>query len=279
VCGYVNAAAAEQTGLPEGTPVAGGMIDLTACAIATGLVDKSRLCVIAGTWGINEYIWDSPLVSPEILLTSVYCLDGYYLITDGSMTSASNLEWFLRECGAGGGQAAYAEANALVWSVQAEDCDGIFLPFLYGTNLGVDVKGGFLGLSGWNTKAHMLRAVYEGVVFSHRTHVERLLSLRGDKPEAIRMAGGVARSEVWVQMFADALQLPVEISDHAELGTLGVAMCAGVAAGCFASLKEASQTMTKVSRVLHPDPAKKAIYDAKYARYRLVIEALEPVLR
>ena len=153
----------------------------------------------------------------------------------------------------------------------------IFLPFLYGTNMGVDVKGGFLGLAGWHTKAHLLRAVFEGVVFSHRTHIERLLKLRGGVPGAIRMAGGVSRSEVWVQMFADALQLPVEISDHAELGTLGVAMCAGVAAGCFASLKEASQAMSKVSRVIMPNPSNKAIYDEKYRHYRRIIEAFEPV--
>ena len=73
------------------------------------------LCVIAGTWGINEFIWDSALVSPEILLTSVYCLDGYYLVTDGSMTSASNLEWYVKECfAAQGGGNAYKQADALV---------------------------------------------------------------------------------------------------------------------------------------------------------------------
>lgn len=276
VCGRVNAAAAAQTGLLQGTPVAGGMIDLTACAVATGLVDKSRLCVIAGTWGINEFVWDSPLVSPEILLTSVYGIDGWYLVTDGSMTSASNLEWFLRECGE---EHAYKEADALVQSTAPQDSSVIFLPFLYGTNLGVDVKGGFLGLAGWHTKAHLLRAVFEGVVFSHCTHIERLLKLRGGMPEAIRMAGGVSRSEVWVQMFADALGLPIEISDHAELGTLGVAMCAGVAVGYFDSLKEASQTMSRVSRVVQPNPSNKAVYDEKYSRYRQVIEALEPVWR
>ena len=275
VCGRVSAAAAVETGLSEGTPVAGGMIDLTACAIATGIIDTSRLCVIAGTWGINEFISKKPLVSKELLLTSVYCIDGYYLVTDGSMTSASNLEWLLRQCfdTDKGGQNIYASANEMVRSVAPEDSAVVFLPFLYGTNVDADAKGAFLGLSGWHSKAHMLRAVYEGVVFAHRMHIERLLSLR-DMPDAIRMAGGVAKSDVWVQMFADALQMPVEISDTAELGTLGVAMCAGVAAGCFGSLCEASGVFSKVSRILQPDRAKKEIYDQKYSRYCKAIKSL-----
>jgi L-xylulokinase len=279
VCGNVTVAAAAQTGLAEGTPVAGGMIDLTSCAIATGLTDSSRLCVIAGTWGINEFIWDRALVSPEILLTSVYCLDGYYLVTDGSMTSASNLEWYVRECfPTRDGENAYKQADALVETVGPEESAVIFLPFLNGTNIDADAKGGFLGLAGWHTKAHLLRAVFEGVVFAHRTHIERLLSLR-DRPEAVRMAGGASRSGVWAQMFADALALPVEVSDHAELGTQGMAMCAGVAAGCFPSLREASQVFSKVSRVLQPGREKKDIYDEKYRRYCRVVDCLKPVWR
>ena len=91
------------------------------------------------------------------------------------------------------------------------------------------------------------------------------------------MAGGVTRSDVWVQMFADALQLPVEVSDNAELGTLGVAMCAGVAAGCFPSLREASQVFSKVSRVVRPDPSRKSVYEEKYRRYRRAIDCLGPL--
>ncbi len=278
VCGKVNAAAAAKTGLLEGTPVAGGLIDLTSCAIATGLIDTSRLCVIAGTWGINEFIWKKPLVSKELLLTSVYCIDGYYLVTDGSMTSASNLEWYVHECfTAPSGRNVYKEADALVGATAPEESDIIFLPFLYGTNVDADAKGGFLGFAGRHGKAHMLRAVFEGVVFSHRMHIERLLSLRSDMPQAVRMAGGASRSEVWAQMFADVLQMPVEISDTAELGTLGVVMCAGVAAGCFGSLSEASQVFSKVTHVLQPDPAKKEVYDRKYHRYCTAIESLKPL--
>lgn len=281
ICGRVTARAAQKTGLAEGTPVAGGLIDLTACAIATGLTDVSRLCMIAGTWSINEFISREPLFSKGLLLTSVYCIDGYYLVTDGSMTSASNLEWFLREFFDSEKQQTdtqdiYSIANAMVESAGPRDSAVIFLPFLYGTNVNADAKSCFLGLSGWHTRAHMLRAVYEGIAFSHRMHIERLLALR-DMPEAIRMAGGVTKSRTWVQIFADVLQMPVEISDHTELGTLGVAMCAGVAVGEYDSLYEASQVFSKTSYIYRPDRTKKDIYDKKYALYKAAIQALSPV--
>jgi L-xylulokinase len=150
------------------------------------------------------------------------------------------------------------------------------MPFLYGTNVDANAKSCFLGLSGWHTKAHLLRAVYEGIVFSHRMHMEKLLALR-DKPEAVRMAGGVTKSAVWVQIFADALQMPVEISDNKELGTLGVAMCAGVAVGEYGSLSEASKVFSGVSHVYMPDTSKKEIYDRKYELYKKTIACLAPI--
>jgi len=279
VCGRVTQEAARQTGLCEGTPVAGGLIDLTACAIATGLTDETRLCIIAGTWSINEFISREPLFTEGMLLTSVYCIDDYYLVTDGSMTSASNLDWFLREFfreeKARGD--VYGVANAMVESVAPDESTVVFLPFLYGTNVDADAKSCFLGLSGWHKKAHMLRAVYEGVAFSHRMHVERLLGLRDTPPAAIRMAGGVTKSRPWVQVFSDILQMPIEISDHTELGTLGVAMCAGVAVGEYASLHKASQVFSRISYTCEPDVSRKDIYEKKYALYKNAIRWLAPV--
>jgi Sugar (pentulose and hexulose) kinases len=119
----------------------------------------------------------------------------------------------------------------------------------------------------------MLRAVYEGVVFSHKTHVDRLLGHRGGV-QAARIAGGAAKSEVWVQMFADVLQLPIELTACEELGAMGAAMCGGVGVGLFGSFEEAVRGMVRVSRTVEPRKENRDIYQAKYARYRQSIEAL-----
>jgi len=283
ICGAVTAQAAAETGLKEGTPVAGGMFDIDACGLASGITDESQLCMIAGTWGNNQYISTTPVVSEDVFMTSCYSIPGYYLMLEGSATSASNLEWFVTEFFAAEKQLAEAEGrsvfdvcNGLVAATKPEDAAIVFLPFLYGSNVGPDAKAGFVGLNGWHTRGHVLRAIYEGVVFGHLTHVRRLLKFRA-MPDTIRLTGGAARSKVWVQIFADAFQTPVETPDGTELGALGAAIAAAVAAGLYPGYEEAINAMVRFSRRQKPDPARKKLYAAKYERYKRVIVALEPV--
>ena len=280
ICGRVTRAAAEATGLKEGTPVFGGLFDISACAIASGITDAERLCLIAGSWSINEYISPAPVQDPGLFMTSAYCIPGFWLITEASATSASNLEWVVSELlcaeraeAQARGGSVYELVNRMVDGVTPADSDVLFLPFLYGSNEGPQASAGFLGLHGWHGRAHMLRAVYEGVVFSHRRHLERLLPHRGPA-QAARIAGGAAKSEVWVQMFADVLGLPIEVTACEELGAMGAALCAGVGVGMFGSYEEAVKRMVRVSRTVEPRAALRGVYGDKYHRYVAAVEAL-----
>ena len=119
----------------------------------------------------------------------------------------------------------------------------------------------------------MLRAVYEGVVFSHLTHVKKLLQNR-EVPKSIRLSGGAANSDVWVQIFADALQIPVDVIEDKELGAQGAAMAAGIAAGIYRDYREAVNRTVKITKTVLPRPLYKEVYEEKYRTYRAVIEGL-----
>ncbi len=278
ICGYVTSEVAEETGLVEGTPVAGGLFDIDASAIATGLTEEEKLCMVAGTWSINEYISKKPIISKDLFMTSIYCMKGYWLTTEASPTSASNLEWFVTEFMKDKDSNAnvYEEANKLVSSISPEESNIIFLPFLYGTNVDADAKASFIGLNGWHTKAHLLRAIYEGVAFCHRAHIDKLLQHR-EEPKAIRIAGGAAKSEVWVQIFADVLQTPIEVTTSTELGALGAAICAGIATENFESYESASNSMVEVAYTCYPNKDNSEIYNKKYNLYKKAIEVLSPL--
>jgi len=285
ICGRVSRAAAEATGLKEGTPVAGGLFDITSCAIACGITDAERLCLIAGSWSINEYISPSPVQDRDLFMTSAYCIPGYWLITEASATSASNLEWTVselmcaeREQAQARGESVFDLVNRMVDGVAPGDSDVLFLPFLYGSNEGPDASAAFLGLRGWHGRAQMLRAVYEGVVFSHKRHLERLLRHR-PAARAARIAGGAAKSDVWVQLFADALGLPIELTACEELGAMGAAICGGVGVGLFSSFEEAVRQMVRVSRTVQPRAALGPVYNDKYRRYVATLAALKGVGR
>ena len=283
ICGAVTRRVAEQTGLAEGTPVAAGLFDIDAMAIATGVVDDTKLSMVAGTWSINQYISRKPVVKKGHFMTSLYCMDGYWLVCEASPTSASNLEWFVTQfigaeeaSRATGSGDVFAYVERLVASTDSAESGIVFLPFIFGSNVVEDAKCAFIGLSGWHTKAHMLRAIYEGVAFGHLYHLSRLAAI-GTLPGTVRMAGGATKSRFWMQLFADVLQRPLEVTTGTELGALGAAMCARVGSGDSPSLGDAAASMVHVGETYRPDPGKKGIYERKYRSYLDTIEALSPL--
>lgn len=283
LCGKVTAQAASETGLVTGTPVAGGLFDIDACGLAAGMVDERLMTLVAGTWGCNLYVAREPLIDKDLFMTTCYAIPGWHLMLEGSPTSAGNLEWFIAEFLddeteklPAQGRSVYDVCNELVASADAHDSRLVFLPFLYGSNAHTAAKSCLIGLEGRHNRSHVLRAVYEGIVFAHHWHVRRLLQFR-PSPDAIRFTGGAARSNLWVQMFADCFQIPVEIPAATELGALGAAISAAVACGCHTDYPQAVKAMTRVARRQAPDPAMKNLYATKYARYLEVIHALENV--
>lgn len=282
IAGYVTEQAARLCGLCAGTPVAGGMFDIDACALAVNVLDEKNICMIAGTWSINEYLRKSPVDDGTVLMNSLFCLPEYYLIEESSPTSAGNNEWFIRnllpeveQAAKAQGKSVYDIMNAWVSEVPPTELVPVFLPFLMASNVHPNAKGSFIGLSMNHQRKHLARSVYEGIAFSHRYHLEKLLKTRSDAPGCIRLAGGAARSKVWTQMFADVMRLPVETVDVNETGALGCAIAAAHAVGEYPSLQAAAENMCPIGDVVYPDPSAADVYDKKYALYLDTIHCLD----
>lgn len=281
LCGGVTAQAARLTGLLEGTPVAGGMFDIDACAIAMDITAPDRICTITGTWSINETISREPCLERPVAMRSLYAIPGYYLLEECSPTSAGNLEWVLQRLSGGlepaPGQSLYSLAGEQVDSLPPQDCPVYFLPFLYGSNSHDFARGTFAGLTSAHTSAHLLRAVFEGVAFSHRVHIQRLWP-EGAAHPTVRMAGGAANSPVWTQIFADVLNAPIErVQGVQELGALGCAMAAAVAVGFFPDYTAAAREMVRMDGAVQPDPSRVPVYQRKFENYQELERALLPV--
>lgn len=281
VCGQVTEEAAALTGLLPGTPVAGGMFDIDACALALGLTGQKQACMIAGTWSINQCLAPAPVTDGSLMMNSLYCLPGWYLLEESSPTSAGNNEWFIatllpeaRAHAEAMGESIYDVINDWVESVPHDAHCPVFLPFLMGGNTDPEARGCLAGLELSHTRAHIARAIYEGVVFSHRWHFERLRRANGDRLwDCVRLAGGAACSPVWRQMFADALGHSVEAVAVTQTGNLGCAMAAATAAGDFSTLGEAAWAMCPPAVRVMPQPSLAQMYRKKYERYLRVMEA------
>ncbi len=284
IAGRVSREAAEATGLLPGTPVVGGMFDIDACALAADVLDEKRICVIAGTWSINEYPRRSPVLDGSAAMNSLFCLPGYWLIEESSPTSAGNLEWLIRTLlpevrreAEERGESVYALLDSWVRAVPPSDFVPLFLPFLMGSNAHPNAKASFVGLTADMGREKLVRSVYEGVVYCHRVHLEKLLRTRAAPPECVRLAGGAARSDAWCQMFADILGLRVERVEARETGALGCAIAAAAGTGGYPSLEAAARAMCPVGKGFDPDPAAKKAYDARFALYTKLTACLDPL--
>ncbi len=161
------------------------------------------------------------------------------------------------------GRPLFDEINQAVASLSKAGSD-LFLPFLYGSNAGLEMTCGFYGM----------QAIYEGVVFSHMTHLNRMRERFTDVC-ALRVTGGPAHSDVWMQMLADVSGLRIELPQVEETGCFGAALAARVGTGVYRDFREAQRDLQHPVRTLLPDMTAHALYQRKYRQYQDLIEALQ----
>lgn len=278
--GTVSAAAAAATGLLEGTPVTGGMHDVTASAVGLGNLRSGVLSITAGTFSINE-VFSDRLVVDRRWAARAGLRPGQWMNMSISPASSNNVDWFLRQAydaewrdAAHGGVAVWDRVEADLATPAADDAP-MFHPFLYGSPHDMPDSAALLGLRSWHDRADMLRAVVEGAVFNHRYHVDALRSAFPVSRAGIT-GGGTSRPRA-ARLFADALGLCVDVPEASEVGALGAVLVAAVGVGLYPSLDDAVRCACRVEARYEPDAERHAALDRRFARYLALAEAIRPV--
>lgn len=279
IAGHVTEDAAAQTGLATGTPVVGGLFDVVASAVGSGVTRTGAASIIAGTWSINQVIIEASQLAGPVFMSSTFDRERYMAI-ESSATSAANLEWLVRELfpEAPDGRSPFDVCGDLVAAIEPAADDPLYHPFLYGAQQDGNARAGFYGVAGWHTKGHLVRAVFEGVAFGHRQHIETMRQAGAVFNEAV-LSGGGSRSLIWPQIFADILGVPVSIARSRETGALGAAITAGTGAGVFADFAEGATSMVRMERHYAPNAIMEGHYVRRYALYRDIAEAMAPIWR
>ena len=241
VTGKVTAKAADLCGLKEGTPVVGGAGDNAAAAVGTGTVVDGRAFTTIGTSGVVFAHTSKLSIDPKGRVHTFCCaVPGAWHVMGVTQAAGLSLKWFRDnfcnaeiQTAAGMGKDPYflmdKEADRIPIG-----CDKLlYLPYLMGErtpHLDPDCRGVFFGLSAMHTKAHLLRAVMEGVTYSQRDSMEVLRGM-GVKTDTMLACGGGGSSPLWRQMLADVYGCPVTTVASKEGPALGVAILAGVGTG------------------------------------------------
>lgn len=143
---------------------------------------------------------------------------------------------------------------------------------------GPEARGALIGFSAEHGRAHVLRALLEGLAYGLREGGEQLQKRSGVALRRLHASGGGAQSDAALQLSADVFNLPVSRPHTHETSGLGAAMAAAVALGWQADTAAAVQAMTRVSRQFLPQPAAVAVYEAQYQQvYRPLYGRLQPL--
>ena len=225
ITGSVSEAAAAATGLRAGTRIVGGGGDQAAAAVGVGAISADVLSVSLGTSGVVFASCDEPLVEPHGRLHAFcHAVPERWHLMGVMLSAAGSLRWF-RETLAGG--ATYEELTSEAAAVPL-GCDGLtFLPYLTGERTPHPdplARGAFVGLTARHTRAHLTRAVLEGVAFGLRDSLELLRAMGLTDHVEARITGGGSRSALWRRIVADVLGLRVASTATAEGAAFGAAI-------------------------------------------------------
>jgi len=287
--GEITPAAAEATGIPAGLPLIAAGADKACEVLGAGCFEPHIGCLSYGTTAtINtthrRYLEVIPLIPPyPAAVPGAYNFEiqvyrGYWMVS-----------WFKQEFGLREEQLAWErglEPEQLFDDLVAAappGCDGLVLQPYWSPGLrdpGPEARGAIIGFSDVHTRAHIYRAILEGLAYALREGADRTGKRSHTPITALRVAGGGSQSSAAMQLTADIFGLPVSRPHVYEASGLGAAIDAAVGAGVHPDFDSAVAAMTRLGDTFQPDPAVHALYDELYREIYLNMYArLRPLYR
>jgi xylulokinase len=274
VTGVINSQAAAETGLAEGIPVVGGGGDQAAQAVGVGAVEPGIIALTLGTSGVVFAPTDEALTEPEGRLHAFcHALPERWHFMGVMLSAAGSLQWH-RDTIAPELNFDQLLDEALEIPPGSEGL--LFLPYLTGERTPHPdplARGAWVGLTIRHHRAHLTRAVLEGVAFGLKDSFTLIEEAGLGSIDQVRVSGGGAKSQLWKQILADVLGVELVTVNTTEGAAFGAALLAGVGAGLFASVPEAAESMIQLTGSTSPSLAVSA-YQDYYPRYRELYPAL-----
>ena len=279
VSGCVTAQAAELTGLAAGTPVVGGGGDQAASAVGNGIVEAGIVSCTLGTSGVVFAHMEQPAYDPGGRVhTFCHAVPGKWHVMGVTQGAGLSLQWFRNQLAPG---AAYDALMAEAAQAPA-GAQGLFwLPYLMGErtpHLDASARGGWIGLTASHTRAHLIRALVEGVSYSQRDCLKIVEGL-GSAVTSVRASGGGAQSPFWRGLLASILNRRVVTLETQEGSAYGAALIALAASGEYASVQELCRAAIHETEAVAPSAPEADLYASGHRVYQALYPALAPIYR
>jgi xylulokinase len=276
VTGKVTTGAAQETGLAAGTPVMAGGGDQAAQGVGVGAVEPGIVALTVGTSGVVFAATNSPLIEPEGRLHAFcHALPDTWHLMGVMLSAAGSLQWYRDTLAPG------INFDELVKEAETipAGCEGlIFLPYLSGERTPYPdplARGAFIGLTLRHTRAHMTRAVLEGVAFGLKDSFTLIQQVGLGTITQVRASGGGIKSPLWRQILADVLGTELVTVNSIEGAAFGAALLASVGAGVWPSVPAACHSLIRGGESVQPDERQADAYRGMYSLYRDLYPALK----
>lgn len=286
--GEVGPQAAQQLGLPGGLPVFAAGADKACDLLGSGVDDRHTGCISFGTRSTVSVHSERYFEATPPLPAFPAARHGYFMVEAAVPRGFWMVNWFKQEFGLAerqqaeaGGDTAEALLDALTDEVPPGSL-GLMLQPYWGSDIdpGPEAKGAVVGFGEAHTRAHLYRAMLEGIAYALREGAEAIERRSSRRIQVLRVCGGGARSEKVMQITADIFDVPVERPHTVETSGLGAAILAAFGLGWYPSARVAGHHMTRVGHRVEPDAGHHAVYDKLYRRvYRRLYRRLAPLYR
>jgi xylulokinase len=285
VCGKVSAAGAEATGLRAGTAVVAGAGDQAAGAVGMGIARAGAVSATIGTSGVVFASTDRPAMDPKGRLhTFCHAIPGRWHVMGVTQAAGLSLRWY-RDNFAAASPAVQQKDGRDPYEVLAHEAasapagsEGAFwVPYLMGErtpHLDPNARAALVGLTASHTRAHLIRAIMEGVAYSLKDTFTIFDEMK-IPVTSIRLGGGGARSPLWRQIQADVYGREIEIVAAEQGAAYGAAILAGVGGGGWPTVEQACDAVVRVAKRVAPSPRDSAVMQKAYPTYRKIYPALK----
>ena len=287
VAGGVRAGVADEVGLMAGTPVVIGGGDGCCAAAGAGVIAAGSAYNYVGSSAWIALASAEPIYDPQQrTFTFSHVVPDMFMPTGTMQAAGASYQWtrdqlslFGKEAAEGPGISPYELINREIEGVAAGADGLLFLPYLMGErspHWNPHARGAFVGLTIRHTRAHLYRAVLEGVTLNLRIILDALRD-QGSEIAAMRVIGGGASGRVWNQIMADMYGMPVQrLAILEEATSMGAALVGGVGVGLYSDFA-LSERMNEVALTVMPDAAANAAYDQLYPIFKRLYQALAPI--
>lgn len=285
VVGKVTADISERTGLPVGCRICVGAQDVNCSSYSVGGTTGDVATMVVGTFGGSYLVVDKPCRDPErtILLKGNQGM-GNWQLEAFSHTAASAFRWFrdmLCPLEVATSKLMHVDPYSLMTEIAENSLPGsggvtalTCLQGSHGRKVNEATRGTFLGITLGTEKADLAHAVLEGICYE-MLDILLMQEAYAGPVKAVRLSGGVTKSQMWCQMFADVMDKRIELCESPDVGgALGAAMYAGVGVGIYKDCIDAAERCVRIKEFYEPIPKNVAVYKEAFKRWNEAFDAL-----